>query len=197
MAPQHEEDFPAGHPGRHDFDPRSREAAEWARLHVAPLGERDFPVDHPKAADTPGHTNALEWRPGVDPHNPHREAHTGRTPAQADGVKRLSELASKAAADSPVSQPVDAAAVNAALDRARADLGRDQLTPDEYAGVLAQFHEAAAGGAAPREVKAAIARQHQALDYLMGKGWNREDALRHIERDGAEQILAAAEAAAQ
>jgi hypothetical protein len=138
VTPEH--DFPPGHPGRADFDAESPEAKEWARKNVAPLGERDFPVDHVKAADTPGNENAVEWKPGVDPRNPHRQEFTGRTPAQAEAVADLSAVASAAAKESPVSRPVDAAILNAMLDEKRADLGRDILTADEYAQVLAAYH---------------------------------------------------------
>src|SRR5260221_7540880 len=134
---QLERDFPPGHPASSDYDPRSPEAIEWARKNVSPLGQRDFPVDHPKAADTAGNTNALVWETGVDPHNPHREPHTGRTPEQAAGVAVMSAIASKAALESPVTQPLDAAEVNAALDAKRREVNRDLLTPAEYSEVIA------------------------------------------------------------
>src|SRR5258708_32149602 len=125
MATHVEQDFPAGHPARHDYDPESAEAIEWARTHVAPLGERDFPVDHAKAADTPGNLNHLPVTAGVDPLNPHREPFTGRSPAQVAGIRKLSEIASQAAKESPVLQPIDAAVVNRLPDHKRTALGRD------------------------------------------------------------------------
>lgn len=143
MAQQPETDFPPGHPGRADYDPRSAEAEEWARKNVHPLGERDFPVDHPAASDTPGNLTHLVYEPGVDPKNPHREPFTGRTPEQVAAIRELSERASTAAKESPVHQPLDAAAVNEALDRKRAELGRDVLSDEEYREVIAKFHGAA------------------------------------------------------
>jgi hypothetical protein len=135
-----ETDFPAGHPGRADWDPDSPEAIEWARVNVSVMGERDFPVDHPGAIDTPGNMNQTVILPGVDPRNPHREAFTGRTPAQAAAVADLSRQASERAKESPVTQPVDAAVLNEMLDAKRRELRRDILTADEYALVLAEYH---------------------------------------------------------
>ena len=140
MAVQPETDFPQGHPGRGDWNPRTREAQEWARQNVHPLGERDFPVDHPKAADTPGNLNAVEVHAGEDPLNPHREAFTGRTPEQVAAIRELSAAASEYAEPSPAARPVDAVEVNTALNAMREKLGRDLLTPEEYSKVLARFH---------------------------------------------------------
>lgn len=188
-SPQIEEDFPKGHPARFDYDPHSPEAIEWARKNVAPLGQRDFPVDHPKAADTPGNTNHLQWQAGVDPHNPHREAHTGRTPAQAAGVAALTETASKAAQESPVLQPLDASIVNAALDERRRQLNRDLLTPEEYSDVVARVRAATADPVSEADVKARIEKQHQALQVLLGRGYTRATALEVIAREGADKFL--------
>ena len=95
--PKVEEDFPKGHPKRFDYDPASPEAIEWHRRNTHPKGERDFPVDHPKAVDTPGNTNHIPWREGVDPLHPELEAHTGATPevaqARAAYNRKLAELA--------------------------------------------------------------------------------------------------------
>jgi hypothetical protein len=144
MSPvQPEQDFPPGHPGRADYDPRSPEAQEWARTHIHPLGERDFPMDHPAAADTPGNLTKLVYEAGVDPKNPHREPFTGRSPEQVAGIRALSEAATKAAAESPALAPLDAMAVNEALNQRRAELGRDVLTDEEYREVIARFHGAA------------------------------------------------------
>lgn len=191
MSPnqQVEEDFPKGHPARFDYDPTSPEAIEWARKHVAPLGERDFPVDHPKAVDTPGNLNHLVHEAGVDPLNPHRQAHTGRTPEQVAGLKALSEAASKAAKESPVSLPLDAAVVNSALDRKRVELGRDLLTEAEYRQVIAEIHRARQEGENPDEVRARVEKQHQALNILLGRGYTRNSALEVIAREGADTIL--------
>lgn len=82
-----EEDFPKGHPARFDYDPASPEAQEWARKNVHPLGERAYPVDSVKSSDTPGNDCSLEWRPGVDPRNPHLEAFTGASPEVAAARK--------------------------------------------------------------------------------------------------------------
>lgn len=48
-----ERDFPVGHPSACDYDPKSKEAIEWARINIHPAGERDFPIGHPGAADNP------------------------------------------------------------------------------------------------------------------------------------------------
>jgi hypothetical protein len=99
-----EQDFPAGHPKRFDYDPKSPEAIEWARLHIHPKGERDFPVDHPKAVDTKGNTNHLAWAPGVDPLHPELEAHTGATPAQAAARKAFEAQLSARAQETPTTE---------------------------------------------------------------------------------------------
>jgi hypothetical protein len=185
-----EEDFPKGHPGRADYDPNSPEAFEWVRKNVSPLGERDFPVDHPKAADTPGNLNSLTWRAGEDPLNPHREPFTGRTPEQAAGVAKLSMLASVAAKESPVVQPLDAIEVSAALNVKRKEVGRDVLTPEEYSAVMANLQTRPRAGEDPEAVAHRISLQHQALAVLLGRGFTRQTALEMIARDGAEKVLA-------
>lgn len=192
MAPerQHEEDFPKGHPARADYEPNSREAKEWVRRNVAPLGERDFPVDHPKAADTPGHTNTLEWPAGVDPHNPHREPFTGRSPEQAAGVAAMSAIASAAAKESPVLQPLDAVEVSKALNAKRKAVGRDILTPEEYSEVMASLQTAPRAEIDPDATLRNINAQHQALAVLLGEGYSRNTALEIIAREGAEKVLA-------
>ncbi len=105
MAKQLEEDYPVGHPARFDYDPKSPEAIEWARLHIFPKGERDYPPDHPAAMDTPGNENHLQWRAGEDPHRPELEAHTGRTPAQAAAVREMNRRLAESARESPVLEP--------------------------------------------------------------------------------------------
>lgn len=191
-----ETDFPAGHPGRSDYRPNSPEAIEWARIHVAPLGERDFPVDHPGAIDTPGHKNNLEWAAGVDPFNTHLEPHTGRTPEQVAGLRALSEYASTVAKESPAAMPLDALAVNAALDAKRRQVGRDILTETEYSEVVAAFHTGKTTAAASAEVKALIDRQWEAIDYLRERGYTQNAALEILGREGAEKILAERDARA-
>lgn len=185
-----EDDFPPGHPARADYNPSSPEAMEWARQNVSPLGQRDFPVDHPGAVDTPGNKNAVTWVPGVDPFNPHREAFTGRTPEQVAGIRALSAAASTFAKESPVTKPVDALAVNAALDAKRKQVNRDLLTEAEYSEVIAAFQTGATVAEASETIKASIARQHEALDYLRQKGYTQNSALEVLAREGAEKILA-------
>jgi hypothetical protein len=89
MATPEEPDFPKGHPKRFDYDPKSPEAREWARLHIHPAGERDWPVGHPKAVDTKGNTNTVPVLPGVDPSHPELEAFTGRSPEQVAAEREL------------------------------------------------------------------------------------------------------------
>jgi hypothetical protein len=108
MAGLSERDFPPGHPSASDYDPESPEAIEWARKNIHPKGERDFPVDHPKALDTPGNTNAVPIVAGVDPARPQHEAFTGRSPQQAEAVRKVvAELAARAM-ESPVPEPIEA-----------------------------------------------------------------------------------------
>jgi len=190
-----EEDFPKGHPGRGDYDPGSDEAIEWARLHVAPLGQRDFPIDHPGAVDTPGHKNAITWEAGVDPFNPHLEAHSGRTPAQVAGLRALSDYASSVAKESPAAMPLDAIAVNAALDAKRKQVGRDILTEAEYSEVVSAFHKFKTTAEASAEIKATIQRQWEAIELLQTRGYTRNAALEILGREGADKILGTAEEA--
>jgi hypothetical protein len=91
MATPQEPDFPVGHPKRFDYDAKSPEAREWARLNIHPAGERDWPVGHPKAVDTKGNTNHVPVLPGVNPTHPEREAFTGHTPEQAAAEHELWE----------------------------------------------------------------------------------------------------------
>src|SRR5467141_1758713 len=94
MAPQviAERAFPKGHPKAFDYVPNSPEAIEWARKNIHPKGERDFPVDHPKAVDTPGNTNHLPIRAGVDPLHPELEEFTGAS-AEVAKARRAAYLA--------------------------------------------------------------------------------------------------------
>src|SRR5216684_1213721 len=192
MAQQTEQAFPKGHPGRHDWDPESPEAIEWARQNVHPLGERDFPVDHAKAADTPGNLNHLPVTAGVDPLNPQREPFTGRSPAQVAGIRKLSEIASQAAKESPVLQPIDAAVVNRLLDQKRTALGRDLLTPDEYQSVLRDYHATRAEGVAAATEDLKLTTEQQAISYVMSRGYEVDVATIIVKREGAEKILKSA-----
>ncbi len=106
MAQQGEQDFPPGHPARFDYDARSPEALEYARVHSARLGERDWPVDSPHAVDTHGNRNSVEWQAGVDPQHPELQPFTGRTPEQVRAIQDLNRQLSLAAADSPALKPV-------------------------------------------------------------------------------------------
>lgn len=184
-----EEDFPKGHPGRSDYDPESPEAKEWARLHVHPLGQRDFPVGHPAAADTPGNLNHVQWAPGVDPINPHREAHTGRTPAQVEGLRKLSETASRQAQESPVTYPVDAAVLNKMLDDRRNELGRDLLTNDEYQSVVRDYHVHRSSDVDKAKEELKLTTRDQAISYVMSRGYSLDVASIIVDREGPERVL--------
>lgn len=106
MTTRMEQDYPPGHPARFDYNPDTPEAREWRRLHVHPKGARDWPVDHPAAVDTPGNKNHLEVRAGVDPHHPELQAFTGRTPEQAERVRKLDAELAASAIDTPAAEPV-------------------------------------------------------------------------------------------
>jgi len=192
MNQQIERDFPPGHPGASDYDPESPEAIEWARKNVHPLGDRDFAVDHPKALDTAGNLNHLPVTAGVDPLNPHREAFTGRTPKQVAAIKTLSEAASKAAVESPVVQPVDAAMVNRLLDQKRTELNRDLLTPEEYQSVLRDYHAVRSSGVAAATEELKLTTEQQAISYVMSRGYQVDVATIIVQREGAEKILKSA-----
>jgi hypothetical protein len=186
---QIERDFPPGHPAASDYNPASPEAVEWARVNVSPFGTRDFPVDHPKAIDTPGNTNHIRWESGVDPHNPHREPHTGRTPEQAAGVAAMTAVATARAKESPVSLPLDAVEVGAALNAKRAEVGRDILTPEEYAEVIAKIQSSPRTAETEQQVRARIEQQHVALGILLGRGYTRDSAMEVIAREGADKVI--------
>jgi hypothetical protein len=189
---QLERDFPPGHPGAADFDAESPEAKEWARSNAHPLGERAFPIDHPKALDTPGNLNHLPVTAGVDPLNPQREAFTGRSPAQAAGVRALSAIASRAALESPVTHPIDAGVVNRMLDLKRQELNRDLLTPDEYQGVLRDYHATRAEGVSHAEAELKLTTDQQAVSYVMSRGYTVDVATIIVHREGADKILKSA-----
>ncbi len=192
MARQVERDFAPGHPAANDYDPESLDAKEWARKNISPLGERDFPPDHPKALDTPGNLNHLPVTAGVDPLNPHREPFTGRAPAHAAAVRALSEAASVAAKESPVVQPIDAQVVNRMLDNKRREVNRDLLTPEEYQGVLRDYHATRAEGVAAAEADLKLTTEQQAISYVMSRGYEVDVATIIVKREGAEKILRSA-----
>jgi hypothetical protein len=108
MATPEEPDFPPGHPKRFDYNPKSAEAREWARLNIHPAGERDFPVGHPKALDTKGNTNHVPALAGVDPLHPELEPFTGRTPEQVAGERAIWEERKHLALPSPEREPLEA-----------------------------------------------------------------------------------------
>jgi len=108
MATPEEPDFPPGHPKRFDYNPKSPEAREWARLNVHPAGERDFPVGHPKASDTKGNTNKVAVLAGVDPAHPELEPFTGRTPEQVAADRELWDERIALAQPSPELDPTEA-----------------------------------------------------------------------------------------
>lgn len=105
MATPEEPDFPPGHPKRFDYDPRSPEAREWARLHIHPAGERDFPVGHPKAVDSKGNTNAVPVVAGVDPLHPELEPFSGHTQEQVDAERELWEQRKADSRPTPEREP--------------------------------------------------------------------------------------------
>jgi hypothetical protein len=105
MATREEQDFPAGHPARFDYDPQSPEAKEWARRNVFPKGERDFPPGHVKAVDTPGNRNAQPVLPGIDPDRPDYEAFSGRSPEQAKAAREVYQQQAPLVPESPATIP--------------------------------------------------------------------------------------------
>jgi hypothetical protein len=110
MATPQEPDFPPGHPGRFDYDPASPEAKAWAAAHYSLKGERDYPLGHPKACDTPGNTNHVAIRAGVDPLHPELQEFSGRTPAQVAGLRAYEQAAQAVAVESPAREPITAPA---------------------------------------------------------------------------------------
>ena len=126
-----ERDFPKGHPKAADYVPGSPEAIDWATKNIHPKGERDFPVGHIKAVDTPGNTNAVPIRPGIDPAHPTLEEFTGATPevAAARRAEYLSRIPKPAETPMHPEGYVDTAAVamKTALDFLVAQ-GHDEQT---------------------------------------------------------------------
>ena len=143
MAQQPERDFPIGHPAAVDTVVGSPEHLLWLEQHKFLENARDFPPGHPKAADTVGNLNQLEVRAGVDPHNPHLEPFTGRTPEKAAAVREWQAAEAAGAHESPVQPIIDAAVLNAALAAERARLGVDALTMDQTQAVMASLQHLA------------------------------------------------------
>ncbi len=108
MATPQEQDFPAGHPGRSDYNPDSPEAKQWAREHYSPKGERDFPVGHPKASDTPDNDCGVSWAPGVNPKRTDLQPFTGRTLEQVAALREYEQAATAAAVETPPREPGEA-----------------------------------------------------------------------------------------
>jgi hypothetical protein len=117
MATREEDDFPAGHPARGDYNPLSAEAKEWARTHYAPMGERDFPVGHPKAQDTPGNQNRVQHLAGVDPQHPELEPFSGRTPEQVEALAQLNRELAKTVKETEPRKPIIAPPPPEPIDR--------------------------------------------------------------------------------
>ncbi len=141
MAQAVERDFPLGHPAAVDTVIGSTDHKLWVEQHKFSENARDFPPGHPKAADTPGNLNHIAWTAGVDPHNPHLEAFTGRGPAAAQAVKDHNAAMALKAKESPALVPVEAMTANAALDAKRKELGVDVLTMAQTQAVLATLQQ--------------------------------------------------------
>lgn len=137
VTPVIERDFPKGHPKAADYVPGSADAIEWARVNIHPLGQRDFPVDHPKAVDTPGNTNAVAIRAGIDPLHPELEEFTGASAEVAKARRDAYTAQLPKAAETPMLPEgfVDVAAV--AQKSALEFLEAQGHTPDEAQAVLA------------------------------------------------------------
>ncbi len=143
MAVQIERDFPIGHPAAVDTVIGSPEHLAWIGLHKFSENVRDFPPGHPKAADTAGNLNALPVRAGVDPHNPHLEEFTGRTPERAAAVREWNKAEAAGAHESPVMPVIDAAVLNEALAAERARLHVDALTMEQTQTVMSSLQHLA------------------------------------------------------
>jgi hypothetical protein len=144
MSPQApERDFPLGHPKALDTIIGSPEHLLWLERHKFEENARDFPPGHPKAADTRGNLNALAWEAGLDPHNPHLEAHTGLMPLKAAAVAQWNAEEAKGAHDSPVMPVIDRAVLDPALAAERARLKVDALTMEQTQAVMAKLQHLA------------------------------------------------------
>jgi hypothetical protein len=140
---QVERDFPIGHPAAIDTKIGSPEHLAWIERHKFEENARDFPPGHPKAVDTPGNLNTLTVEAGVDPHNPHLEPHTGRTPAQAASVAQWNKDEAVGAHESPVMPVIEAQVLNDAMAAERELLGVEALTMEQTQAVLAKLQHLA------------------------------------------------------
>lgn len=140
--PQAERDFPVGHPAAVDTIIGSREHNAWLEQHKWLENQRDFPPGHPKAADTPGNLNHLPVVAGVDPLNPHLEAHTGLTPERANMVRAWNLQQAAVAKESAALEPIDANVANEALAAERKRLDVDALTAEQTQAILARLQRA-------------------------------------------------------
>jgi hypothetical protein len=139
---QIERDFPVGHPKAADTVLGSPEHRAWIIQHSFHENKRDFPLGHPAAIDTPGNMNHVVWEAGVDPRNPHLEAHTGLQPEAAAAVAAWNAEEAKGAHESPVVKPLDANVVLEALAAERERLNVEVLDSAQYNAVLEQLHAA-------------------------------------------------------
>ncbi len=138
-----ERDFPIGHPAAVDTVIGSPGHLAWLEQHKFLENVRDFPPGHPKAADTPGNLNAIPVRRGVDPHNPHIEEHTGRTPEKAAAIREWNRAEAAGAHESPVMPVIDAQVLNNALAEERARLHVDALTMEQTQAVMSRLQHLA------------------------------------------------------
>ena len=171
MAAQVERDFPLGHPAAVDTVIGSPEHLEWIEQHKFLENARDFPPGHPKAVDTAGNLNALPVRPGVDPHNPHLEEHTGRTPAQASAIREWNKAEAAGAHESPVMPVIDAAVLNAALAEERERLHVDALTMEQTQVVMSKLQHLALKAPRPAEVPSVAVMESMARAGTLPEDW--------------------------
>jgi hypothetical protein len=143
MAQAPERDFPIGHPAAIDTVLGSPEHLAWVEKHKFEENARDFPPGHPKAVDTKGNLNSMHVRAGVDPHNPHLEPFTGRTPAQAATWAKWHQEEAAGAHESPVMPVIDQAVLNAALAEERDRLDVDALSMEQTQAVMARLQHLA------------------------------------------------------
>lgn len=171
MAPQIERDFPIGHPAAVDTIIGSEEHLAWLEHHKFLENARDFPPGHPKAVDTAGNLNALPIRPGIDPHNPHLEEHTGRTPEKAEAMREWQKAEAAGAHESPVMPVIDAAVLNAALAAKRADLDVDALTMEQTQAVMAELQHLALKPPRPAQVPDLATMEAMAKAGTLPEDW--------------------------
>lgn len=139
MAQAPERDFPIGHPAAIDTVIGSSDHLAWVEHHKFLENLRDFPPGHPKGSDTPGNLNAIPVRIGVDPHNPHLEPFTGRTPEKAAAVAQWNKEEAAGSHESPVLPIVEQSVAEAAMAAKRAELKVDALTMEQHMAVLVEL----------------------------------------------------------